>query len=139
MGQPFSSKKSRMISQITETFGSFLSVLVWGLFGALLVPRLLTGSDWRPVLFAVLSLTLIRMLPVALAMRGAAMVAHDTQHHLLVLGVARERAKLGRHFGGGGIRDAGHDRRQRAAQRAAGLGVIGNARRHHEPAHVGVA
>ena len=72
-------------------------------------------------------------------MRGAAMVAHDAQHHVLVLLVARERAKLGRHFGRGGVGDARHDRRQRTADGAAGLGVIGNARRHQQAADIGVA
>ncbi len=59
-------------TEFTETLGSFLSLLVWGIFGAVLVLQVLrTTSDWRPVLYAVLSLTAIRMLPVALALVGA--------------------------------------------------------------------
>jgi NhaP-type Na+/H+ or K+/H+ antiporter len=58
-------------TEFTETLGSFLSLLVWAIFGAVLVvPVLRATSDWRPVLYAILSLTAIRMLPVALALRG---------------------------------------------------------------------
>lgn len=56
-------------SEFTETFGSFLSLLVWGIFGSVLVSAVLDlNDDWRPILYAVLSLTVIRMIPVALAM-----------------------------------------------------------------------
>jgi len=44
--------------------------VVWFLFGALLVP-VLDRADWRTVAYAVLSLTVIRMVPVALALTGA--------------------------------------------------------------------
>ena len=75
----------------------------------------------------------------ALAVSGAAMIAHHPQHHLAVFGIAREGAELGRHFRRGGVADAGHDRRQRGADRAAGFGIVGNARRHQEAADIGVA
>jgi NhaP-type Na+/H+ or K+/H+ antiporter len=58
-------------TEFTETLGSFLSLLVWSLFGVILVSQVvLYGVAWRPILYAVLSLTAIRMLPVALALRG---------------------------------------------------------------------
>jgi sodium/hydrogen antiporter len=58
--------------EFTETFGSFLSLLVWGIFGAVMVSAVLRyNSDWRPILYAILSLTVVRMAPVALALRGA--------------------------------------------------------------------
>jgi len=58
-------------TEFTETLGSFLSLLVWSLFGSILVSHVvLYGVAWRPILYAVLSLTAIRMLPVALALRG---------------------------------------------------------------------
>jgi NhaP-type Na+/H+ or K+/H+ antiporter len=58
-------------TEFAETFGSFLSLLVWMVFGAVLVARVLqVGIDWHPILYAILSLTVIRMLPVALALRG---------------------------------------------------------------------
>jgi NhaP-type Na+/H+ or K+/H+ antiporter len=56
-------------TEFTETFSTFLSMLVWGVFGAFLLPRALGfTSDWRPVVYALVSLTLVRMLPVALAL-----------------------------------------------------------------------
>lgn len=59
-------------TEFTETFGSFLSLLVWGIFGAVLVSAVFQSTtDLRPLLYAVLSLTVIRMIPVALAMVGA--------------------------------------------------------------------
>jgi NhaP-type Na+/H+ or K+/H+ antiporter len=58
-------------TEFTETFGTFLSLLVWGIFGAVLVTAVLRyNSDWRPILYAILSLTVVRMAPVALALRG---------------------------------------------------------------------
>ena len=59
-------------TEFTENTGAVLSLLVWGIFGAIAVPKaILYSSDWRPFAYAVFSLTLVRMLPVALAMRGA--------------------------------------------------------------------
>jgi NhaP-type Na+/H+ or K+/H+ antiporter len=61
-----------MPTEFTETFSTFLSLLVWGIFGAVLVTEALrVTNDWRPIAYAVLSLTLVRMLPVALALLGA--------------------------------------------------------------------
>ena len=55
----------------TETLSELLSLLVWTIFGALLLSAALTfTTDWRPILYAALSLTLIRMLPVALSLLG---------------------------------------------------------------------
>jgi NhaP-type Na+/H+ or K+/H+ antiporter len=56
-------------TEFTENAGAVLSLLVWGIFGALAVPKAIfhTG-DWRPFAYAILSLTAVRMIPVALAM-----------------------------------------------------------------------
>ena len=57
--------------QFTETLGMAASFLVWSLFGALFLGNLFTHElAGRPVLYAVLSLTVIRMVPVALALIG---------------------------------------------------------------------
>ncbi len=57
-------------TEFTENAGAVLSLLVWGIFGALAVPKaILYTTDWRPFAYAILSLTAIRMIPVALAMR----------------------------------------------------------------------
>ncbi len=55
----------------TEDVGLFLSFLVWSLFGAALVGPVLTSQiDPVAIAYAVLSLTVIRMVPVALALTG---------------------------------------------------------------------
>ena len=65
--------RSRFVepTEFTETFGIFLSVLVWGIFGVVLVTTVLRyNTSWQPILYAILSLTVVRMAPVALALRG---------------------------------------------------------------------
>ncbi len=57
--------------EFTETLALFLSFAVWSVFGALLVGPVLTGgSSVGPIAYAVLSLTLIRMIPVAISWMG---------------------------------------------------------------------
>jgi NhaP-type Na+/H+ or K+/H+ antiporter len=58
--------------ELTETVGLFASFFVWTVFGALFVGPLVTG-DIEPIaiLYAVLSLTLVRMVPVAVGLAGA--------------------------------------------------------------------
>src|SRR5215212_847535 len=57
--------------QFTETVGLSASFLVWSIFGALFVGELLTrGLSARPIIYALLSLTVIRMVPVAVALTG---------------------------------------------------------------------
>jgi NhaP-type Na+/H+ or K+/H+ antiporter len=57
--------------EFTETVGLFASFFVWTVFGALFVGPVVTG-DIEPVaiLYAVVSLTLVRMVPVAAALAG---------------------------------------------------------------------
>lgn len=56
----------------TETTGQVLTLVVWTIFGALLAAPVITdGTGPRPLVYAVLSLTAIRMIPVALALTGA--------------------------------------------------------------------
>ncbi len=58
-------------AQFTETLGLSASFLVWSIFGALFVGELLSEDfSARPILYAVLSLTVIRMVPVAIALAG---------------------------------------------------------------------
>jgi NhaP-type Na+/H+ or K+/H+ antiporter len=54
-----------------EQAGTAVSLLVWAAFGAVLVPIALHALSGAVVLYAVLSLTVVRMLPVALALFGA--------------------------------------------------------------------
>ena len=54
-----------------EAEGQLLTLLVFLAFGATLVPHALPHLDWRVCLYALLSLTLVRALPVALSLLGA--------------------------------------------------------------------
>lgn len=54
-----------------EQTASLFSVLVWLLFGAVLVPAAFDHLTWQAALYAVLSLTVVRMLPVALSLAGS--------------------------------------------------------------------
>jgi NhaP-type Na+/H+ or K+/H+ antiporter len=56
-----------------EQAGGLVSLLVWLAFGALAVPIMLDRLDLPTVLYAVLSLTVVRMVPVALATWGSGM------------------------------------------------------------------
>ncbi len=58
-------------TEFTDTVGLFSSFLVWIIFGAAFVgPVLRDGIHLRPILYAVISLTIVRMLPVALSLIG---------------------------------------------------------------------
>jgi sodium/hydrogen antiporter len=62
--------------EFTEDLGLFSSFLVWAIFGALLLaPVLEDGIRRTPILYALLSLTLIRMVPVGVAMVGSGLRA----------------------------------------------------------------
>lgn len=66
------SRAQPLVPFVEET-GSLLSLLVWLVFGAVVVEPAVTGITWQIALYAVLSLTVIRLLPVALALTGAGM------------------------------------------------------------------
>jgi len=53
-----------------EQAGSLVSMLVWFAFGALAIPIVLVRADLVVVAYAILRLTLVRMVPVWLAMLG---------------------------------------------------------------------
>ena len=54
-----------------ETEGQLLMLITFLVFGAALLPDGLAHADPRYVLYAVLSLTLIRMIPIALSLLGS--------------------------------------------------------------------
>jgi sodium/hydrogen antiporter len=54
-----------------EEAGTLLSLLVWFSFGAVMVVPGFEGAGWRDVIFALLALTVVRMVPVALALTGS--------------------------------------------------------------------
>jgi NhaP-type Na+/H+ or K+/H+ antiporter len=56
-----------------EQTGSAVSLLVWLAFGAIAVPIVVDRLNWTLVVYAVLSLTVVRMVPVALCLIGSRM------------------------------------------------------------------
>ncbi|MFI0713137.1 cation:proton antiporter [Streptomyces inhibens] len=65
----------RRVLLYVEQSASLLSVLVWLVFGAVLLPEAFAHFTWQVVVYAVLSLTVIRMLPVALSLIGSGLDA----------------------------------------------------------------
>lgn len=53
-----------------EHMGEALALVTWVVFGGIVVARLIDRVTWPALLYAVLSLTVIRMLPVALCLIG---------------------------------------------------------------------
>jgi NhaP-type Na+/H+ or K+/H+ antiporter len=57
--------------RFTETLGLSASFLMWAIFGGLFAGKLVTHElSAQPIIYAILSLTLIRMVPVAIALMG---------------------------------------------------------------------
>ncbi len=56
--------------RFTEEGGTLLSLLVWFIFGAVMLVPGLDGVGWRDVVFALLALTVLRMGAVALSLAG---------------------------------------------------------------------
>jgi len=59
------------LNRLTEDVGSVLNGVTFVLFGAILLGPTLTELTWRLALYALLSLTLVRIVPVAIAMWGS--------------------------------------------------------------------
>jgi NhaP-type Na+/H+ or K+/H+ antiporter len=62
--------EEREVYYVEQTCG-LASMICWLLFGAIGVPTIAESWSWRILLYALLSLTVIRMLPVALSLLGA--------------------------------------------------------------------
>jgi NhaP-type Na+/H+ or K+/H+ antiporter len=58
------------LNRLTEELGSVLNGVTFVLFGAILLGPTLAALTWELALYALLSLTLVRMLPVMIAMWG---------------------------------------------------------------------
>ncbi len=59
-------------TEFASQAGELLAIAVWFVFGAIAVP-VLDGAPWSVAVFAVLALTIGRMLPVAVALTGTGM------------------------------------------------------------------
>jgi NhaP-type Na+/H+ or K+/H+ antiporter len=57
--------------QFGETEGQLLTLLVFLVFGAVMVPEAIEHFSWSVLIYALLSLTLIRMVPVAISLVGS--------------------------------------------------------------------
>jgi sodium/hydrogen antiporter len=64
-------RRGEPLMPFVEETGALVSLLVWLAFGAVAVVPAVKGLTWQIALYAVLSLTVIRMLPVAVALIGA--------------------------------------------------------------------
>ena len=65
------SHESEEASRLNEELGGLLGGLTFLIFGAVLLGTALKHVSWQAALYAVLSLTIVRMLPVAIAMFGS--------------------------------------------------------------------
>jgi sodium/hydrogen antiporter len=65
------SQESEQASRLNEELGDLLGGVTFLIFGAVLLGPTLKHLSWQIALYAVLSLTLIRLLPVAIAMIGS--------------------------------------------------------------------
>jgi len=63
-------RRAERLMPFVEETGALVSLLVWLAFGAVAVVPAFESLTWQTVVYAVLSLTLIRMAPVAVALIG---------------------------------------------------------------------
>ena len=66
-------RQAETTTYLAEESGELLNAVTFLLFGAVLLGPALGDPDWRVIGYAVLSLTVVRLLPVALAMLGTGM------------------------------------------------------------------
>ena len=68
---PWTITTTRPRLRFTEEAGTLLSLLVWFIFGAVMLVPGLEDVGWRDAVFALLALTVLRMVPVAIALAGS--------------------------------------------------------------------
>ncbi|MFI0354968.1 cation:proton antiporter [Actinomadura sp. 9N407] len=66
-----SGRENERLVPFVEESGGLASLLVWMLFGAVAVVPAIEGLTWQVAIYALLSLTVLRMVPVALACVGS--------------------------------------------------------------------
>ncbi len=71
-------RRGEPLVPFVEETGALVSLLVWLAFGAVAVAPMFEHLTWQLVVYAVLSLTVVRMAPVALALAGARLGAATT-------------------------------------------------------------
>lgn len=63
-------QRKHELLEAADGYGDVLSMITWFVFGAMFLGEILTQPDWRPIVYALLSLTFIRMFPVYLSVGG---------------------------------------------------------------------
>lgn len=58
------------LQEFAEEEGQLLALITFLIFGAAMVPAAISSMDWQVVTYTVLSLTVVRMVPVALSLLG---------------------------------------------------------------------
>ena len=66
-----SGQRGAPLVPFVEEAGGLVSLLVWLAFGAVALAPAVSNLNWQSVVYALLSLTVIRMVPVAIALIGA--------------------------------------------------------------------
>jgi NhaP-type Na+/H+ or K+/H+ antiporter len=64
-------KQKGELLRTSEGIGNTLALATWVVFGSAVVGQMMGGFGWHIVVYAVLSLTLVRMLPVFLSLTGS--------------------------------------------------------------------
>jgi sodium/hydrogen antiporter len=72
----FGGRRGERLVPFVEETGALVSLLVWLAFGAVEVVPALRALTWQIVVYAVLSLTVVRMAPVAVALAGGRLGRH---------------------------------------------------------------
>lgn len=63
--------RCKFILEFAEAEGQTLALMAFFVFGAALLPEIAHNVSWPMVVYAILSLTLIRMIPIALSLTGS--------------------------------------------------------------------
>ena len=63
-------REKELLFEGAEGSGNLLSLLTWVMFGAAFVGHTVGALDWRVLVYSLLSLTIVRMLPVSLSLLG---------------------------------------------------------------------
>ena len=63
-------RHKELLFERAEGSGNLLSLLTWVMFGAAFVGHSVGDLDWRVLVYSLLSLTIVRMLPVSLSLLG---------------------------------------------------------------------
>jgi NhaP-type Na+/H+ or K+/H+ antiporter len=69
-------KRTHKLVHAAEGIGETMALFTWVIFGAAVIGKVLDHITWEVVIYAVLSLTVVRMLPVYLSLTGT-----GTDHH----------------------------------------------------------